>query len=345
MTDSTLCIGLLFGGRSGEHEVSIASARAIATALSQQPHYRVLPFYIQQDGVWCAPDQAAIVLQSGQPLPTVATEGLPPFRLPNEIDRVDVWFPVLHGPNGEDGTVQGLLQLMRKPYVGNGVLASSAGMDKIAMKALFAHAGLAQVKYVPLLRWQWQQDAAGWYEHIESELGYPCFVKPSNLGSSVGISKVRDRQQLAEAITSAMTYDARVIIEQGVTAREIECAVLGNDQPQVSGVGEITYKSDFYDYETKYTPGMADLLIPAPLPSAVVQAVQDMAVRAFQALGGAGLARVDFFYVESSATILINEINTLPGFTQTSMYPKLWEEAGIPFPDLCDRLIKLALAL
>jgi D-alanine-D-alanine ligase len=341
MNESKLRIGLLFGGRSGEHEVSIISAGAIAKALTQNPRYDLQPFYIQKDGAWRSPEDSIAVLQAGI-APTNSSDRTN-FQLPAEVNAIDLWFPVLHGPNGEDGTVQGLLQLMQKPYVGNGVLASAVGMDKILMKSVFAQAGLAQVKYVALSRPAWQQEPEVWCEHIESELGYPCFVKPSNLGSSVGISKVRDREQLTKAIASATSYDARVIIEQGVTAREIECAILGNDRPQASVIGEITFKSDFYDYETKYTPGMADLIIPAVLPPQVTQAVQDMAIKAFQAIAGAGIARVDFFYVESTATVLINEINTFPGFTTTSMYPKLWEASGIEFTQLCDRLIELAL--
>ncbi len=337
----TLQVGLIFGGRSGEHEIAITSARAIAAALQQNPRYAVHPFYIGKEGFWYDPHASAEVLASGQPYGE--REGLCPFQLPPAASDVDVWFPVLHGPNGEDGTVQGLLELTRKPYVGNGVLASAVGMDKVLMKAIFAHAGLPQVKYVAFQRWQWQQDAESWLDHIEAELGYPSFVKPSNLGSSVGISKVRDRAQLAAAIASAIGYDNRILVEQGVVARELECALLGNDRPAASTIGEITYTSDFYDYETKYTPGRAQLIIPAILPDTVTQAVQDMAVRAFQAIAGRGLARVDFFYIEADATIAINEINTFPGFTATSMYPKLWEASGIPFPRLCDRLIELAL--
>ena len=340
MTMDKLKIGLLFGGRSGEHEVSIISARAIAKAISQNPKYDLYLFYIQKDGLWCNPQQSELVLAQGQPTRVADIEF---FQLPTAAHGIDIWFPVLHGPNGEDGTVQGLLQLMQKPYVGNGVLASAAGMDKIVMKSLFAQAGLAQVKYISLNRWEWQQESSSWCEHIEIELGYPCFVKPSNLGSSVGISKVRTREELELAIASAFSYDSRILIEQGVMAREIECAVLGNDRPQASIVGEITFNSDFYDYETKYTPGKAALIIPAQLPSEVVAAVQAMAIRAFQAIAGSGLARVDFFYVESNGTVLVNEINTLPGFTALSMYPKLWEASGIEFGDLCDRLITLAL--
>ncbi len=335
-----LKVGLLFGGRSGEHEVSIISAKAIATAIKQNPKYDLQLFYIQKDGLWCNPEQSELVLATGHPTQITDHQF---FQLPLAAHNVDIWFPVLHGPNGEDGTVQGLLQLMQKPYVGNGVLASAAGMDKIVMKSLFAQAGLAQVKYIALSRWEWQSSASSWAEHIEIELGYPCFVKPSNLGSSVGISKVRTRQELEVAIASALSYDARIVIEQGVIAREIECAVLGNDRPQASIVGEITFDSDFYDYETKYTPGKAQLIIPSQLPVEVIAAVQTMSVRAFQSIAGSGLARVDFFYIESNGTVLVNEINTLPGFTALSMYPKLWEASGIEFSQLCDRLIELAL--
>jgi D-alanine-D-alanine ligase len=349
MKAEKLRIGLLFGGQSGEHEVSITSAKAIASVLSQNSRYQLQPFYIQKNGLWCNPTKSQAVLSqtesTAQTSEKSSDESSEPvqWQLPMAANDIDVWFPVLHGPNGEDGTVQGLLQLMQKPFVGNGVLASAVGMDKILMKSLFAQAGLAQVKYVALSRWQWEDEPEAWYEHIETQLGYPCFVKPSNLGSSVGISKVRDRTQLEVAIGNAIGYDSRIIIEQGVTAREIECAVLGNDRPQASTVGEITYKSDFYDYETKYTAGLAELIIPAILPEGVTEAVQAMSVRAFQTLACAGLSRVDFFYVESTATVLINEINTLPGFTALSMYPKLWEYSGIAFADLCDRLIELAL--
>ncbi|HEY9846092.1 MAG TPA: D-alanine--D-alanine ligase family protein, partial [Candidatus Caenarcaniphilales bacterium] len=259
---------------------------------------------------------------------------------------VDVWFPILHGPNGEDGTVQGLLSLMQVPFVGAGVLGSAMGMDKIAMKMAFAQAGLPQVNYLPVNRAQvWSNPCVfpKLCDHIEATLGYPCFVKPANLGSSVGISKVRSRSELETALDEAATYDRRLVVEAGVVAREVECAVLGNDQPRASAVGEITFKSDFYDYQTKYTVGQADLLIPAPLPSAIAAQIQEMAVQAFLAIDGAGLARVDFFYLEATGEVLINEINTLPGFTATSMYPRLWAATGISFPNLVDQLIQLAL--
>ena len=358
-----LRVGLLFGGRSGEHEVSISSARAIANALSADQNtakYEILPFYIQKDGRWLAVDTPQQVLKSGTPqqlpdstLPSTHSESsvaktqtLSPWQSPSQVAEVDVWFPILHGPNGEDGTIQGLLTLMQVPFVGSGVLGSALGMDKIAMKMAFEQAGLAQVKYKAITRAQvWSNPCVfpKLCDDIEAALGYPAFVKPANLGSSVGIAKVRSRQELEAALDNAASYDRRLVVEAGVVAREVECAVLGNDQPQASVVGEITYDSDFYDYETKYTEGRADLLIPAQLPDAIVRKIQDMALQAFAAVDAAGLARVDFFYVEATKEVFINEINTLPGFTATSMYPQLWAHSGVSFPELVDRLIQLAL--
>lgn len=259
---------------------------------------------------------------------------------------MDVWFPVLHGPNGEDGSIQGLLQLMQVPYVGSGILASSVGMDKIAMKMAFAQAGLPQVRYVAVDRAEiWSNPCVfpKLCDRIEEALPYPCFVKPANLGSSVGIQKVRSRDELEQALDSAASYDRRIVIEEGVTAREIECAILGNDTPKASVLGEITYASDFYDYETKYTEGRADLHIPAPVPEAIAQAIRDLSLQAFRAIDGAGISRVDCFYVESTGQIFVNEVNTLPGFTSTSMYPLLWDASGIPFENLIHQLVELAL--
>jgi len=371
-----LRVGLLFGGCSGEHEVSISSARAIAQALSADQNtvkYELLPVYIQKDGLWQSGEVAQQVLKSGEALqltsrgetdlpptantqlPASSTETLPSIAGFSNLtlagqnaswSEVDVWFPILHGPNGEDGTIQGLLKLMQVPFVGSGVLGSAMGMDKIAMKMAFAHAGLPQVKYIAVNRSQvWSSPCVfpKLCDQIEETLGYPCFVKPANLGSSVGIAKVRSRSELEAALDNAASYDRRLIVEAGVVAREVECAVLGNDQPKASVVGEITYESDFYDYETKYTQGQADLLIPAPLPDNVTNQIQDMALQAFAAVDAAGLARVDFFYVEATGEVFINEINTLPGFTATSMYPQLWAATGVPFPELVDQLIELAL--
>jgi D-alanine-D-alanine ligase len=234
---------------------------------------------------------------------------------------------------------------MQVPFVGSGVLGSAAGMDKIGRKTAFAQAGLPQVKYMAVTRSQiWSNPCIypKLCDEIEATLGYPCFVKPANLGSSVGIAKVRSRSELEAALDNAASYDRRIIVEAGVVAREVECAVLGNDNPQASVIGEITYDSDFYDYETKYTEGCADLLIPASLPETVAVKIQEMALQAFAAVDAAGLSRVDFFYVEETGEIFINEINTLPGFTATSMYPQLWANTGVSFPELVDRLIQFA---
>lgn len=370
-------VGLLFGGCSGEHEVSISSARAIAKALSADKNadkYELLPIYIQKDGLWQSREVAQQVLTSGKALqltskgdaylpsptsdtqlPVARTESLPSVAGFSNLSlagqnaswsEVDVWFPILHGPNGEDGTIQGLLKLMQLPFVGSGVLGSALGMDKIAMKMAFAQAGLPQVKYIAVKRSQvWSSPCVfpKLCDQIEETLGYPCFVKPANLGSSVGIAKVRSRSELEAALDNAASYDRRLIVEAGIVAREVECAVLGNDHPKASVVGEITYNSDFYDYETKYTEGRADLIIPASLPASVTSQIQEMALQAFDAVDAAGLARVDFFYVEATGEVFINEINTIPGFTATSMYPQLWAATGISFPELVDQLIELAL--
>jgi D-alanine-D-alanine ligase len=342
---SQLKIGLLFGGRSGEHEVSIISAGAIRRGLAAHAaKYAVIPFYIQKNGTWIAGDAATQVLDQGQPIVAEAEPDL--WQFPAAAATIDLWFPVLHGPNGEDGTIQGLLQLMQKPYVGSGVLGSAVGMDKIGMKMAFAQAGIPQVNYMAVTRAQVNATPSvlpKLCEQIAAEIGYPCFVKPANLGSSVGISKCRTDAELATALKSAASYDRRIIVEAGVVAREVECAVLGNDNPQASIIGEITFDSDFYDYETKYTAGRADLTIPASLPEAVNQRIRQLAVQAFQAIDGAGLSRVDFFYVEATGAVLINEINTLPGFTATSMYPQLWAATGVEFADLVDRIVQFAL--
>ena len=356
-------VGLLFGGCSGEHEVSITSARAIASAFEQgenQGKYEILPVYIDKNGTWQSSNLAQQVLTSGKPLlltedtatdengqlATTGFSSLSPAGQNTSYGEIDVWFPILHGPNGEDGTVQGLLSLMKVPFVGSGVLGSALSMDKIAMKMAFTQAGLPQVDYVAVNRSQIYSNPCIYpklCDDIEARLGYPCFVKPANLGSSVGIAKVRSRSELEAALDNAASYDRRIVVEAGVNAREVECAVLGNDNPRASVVGEITFESDFYDYETKYTEGAAQLHIPANIPQAIASHIQEMAIEAFVAVDAAGLARVDFFYVEDTDEIFINEINTLPGFTSTSMYPRLWAYSGIPFPELVDRLVSLAI--
>ena len=341
-------VGVLFGGCSGEHEVSIRSAQAIAGALARgtnQEKYAVVPVYITKAGVWRFGETAAQTLQTWTALAVEVNEATPGDRLPDrqQLADIDIWFPVLHGPNGEDGTLQGLLSLLQMPFVGSGVLGSAVGMDKVAMKTAFAQAGLPQVKYVAVARAEvWSNPCVfpKLCDRIEAELGYPAFVKPANLGSSVGIAKVRSRQELEAALDSAASYDRRIIVEAGVEAREVECAVLGNDVPKASVIGEIAFESDFYDYETKYTTGQADLMIPAPLPPAVTRQIQEMAVQAFQAVDAAGISRVDFFYIESTGDVFLNEINTLPGFTQTSMYPMLWQASGITFEELVDQLLQ-----
>ena len=349
MTKAKLRIGLLFGGCSGEHEVSIRSAGAIAGALTSPENalkYDLEPVYIDKNGVWQGGEIAQQVIASGTPLESRTDQAHQRWQFPEVAMEVDVWFPILHGPNGEDGTIQGLLTLMQVPFVGSDVLGSAVGMDKIAMKTAFAQAGLPQVKYLSVLRSQvWSNPCIfpKLCDQIEEQLNYPYFIKPANLGSSVGIAKVRSRQALEAALDQAASYDRRLVIEEGVVAREVECAVLGNDHPKASVVGEITYDSDFYDYETKYTEGRAQLLIPAPLPDAVANQIREMALQVFAAVGAAGLARVDFFYEEATGKILVNEINTLPGFTATSMYPQLWAATGIPFPQLVDQLIQFAL--
>ena len=342
-------VGLLFGGRSGEHEVSINSATAIAQGLQTRDNehkYDVLPVYIQKNGIWIAGDIAQQVLETKTPLPTEDIKRSQRWQFPSQVQDIDVWFPVLHGPNGEDGTIQGLLTLMQVPFVGSGVLGSAVGMDKIAMKMAFSEAGLSQVKYVAVERSQvWSNPCIfpKLCDDIEATLGYPCFVKPANLGSSVGIAKVRSRSELEIALDSAASYDRRIVIEAGVKARELECAVLGNDNPKASVVGEVTFDSDFYDYETKYTEGRSQVHIPANLPEKIVAQIQEMAIKAFKTVDAAGLARVDFFYAEENKEIYLNEINTLPGFTKFSMYPQLWAATGIPFEALVDQLVQFAL--
>jgi D-alanine-D-alanine ligase len=349
---ATVTVGLLFGGCSGEHEVSIRSAQAIAHALASGTNlekYTVLPVYIRKDGAWQAGPEAAAILTAG--LPPQEDDSTPPSprqRLPQfeAVDTVDIWFPVLHGPNGEDGTVQGLLTLMQQPFVGSGVLGSALGMDKIAMKTAFAQAGLPQVKYLAVSRAEvWSNPCVfpKLCDRIEAELDYPCFIKPANLGSSVGIAKATNRKELEAGLDNAASYDRRIIVEAGVVAREVECAVLGNDTPKASVLGEIAFQSDFYDYETKYTSGQSQHAIPANLPDTVTRRIQEMAITAFQAVDAAGISRVDFFYIEGTGEVLINEINTLPGFTATSMYPMMWEASGVSFAALVDSLIQLGL--
>ncbi|MFQ5456949.1 MAG: D-alanine--D-alanine ligase family protein [Myxococcota bacterium] len=343
----------LFGGRSGEHEVSLLSARAVMGA-ADPARYRILPVGITKEGVWKTPatdGPAEPARAFGPEAVAVALSSAPGFRGLIRIDGgdsapwrrqpVDIVFPVLHGTFGEDGTVQGLIEMAGLPYVGSDVLGSAAAMDKDIMKRLFAHAGLPQVRWMTISSARWRLEGDLVTKEMEETLGYPVFVKPTNLGSSVGISRVTRRAELAPAVETAARHDARIIIEEGVPAREIECGVLGNADPEASTVGEIVPCKDFYDYEAKYLMEGSELLIPAPVDDTTARDIQALAVRAFRAVRAAGLGRVDFFLHKETGALYVNEINTMPGFTKISMYPKLWEASGLSYSALIDRLIDL----
>ena len=357
-----LRVGVIFGGRSGEHEVSIRSARAIIEAIDRKK-FEVVPIGITKEGKWLAPAQSAQLLPASvQPLlPTkthtatgdVALLGDPSRKglisLHNHSlngEKLDVVFPALHGTYGEDGTLQGLLEMADVPYVGCGVLASSCGMDKVTMKSLFVEAGLPICKHIWFLRSQWRSDPAKVLRKVMSEIGLPCFVKPANLGSSVGVSRATDKKSLSDAIDLAAEYDRKIIIEEELVAREIECAVLGNDEPQASLPGEYVVYDEaarFLDYTEKYTnTGRVSFVVPAPLSKSMTTKIQRMAIGAFQSIDGAGLARVDFFLPRNGGGLVVNELNTMPGLTEVSGYPKMWEASGLPFPEMLERLIELA---
>ena len=353
MTDKPVRVGVLFGGRSGEHEISLLSAKTVISAL-EEAGYETVRMGITKSGEWLTGGDPLAQLtmnkngkESGEEshfslLASRSSQFLLPAQS-NRIPAVDLIFPVLHGPFGEDGTVQGLLEMAELPYVGCGVLASAVAMDKISAKALFAAAGIPQVAYRPLLRWNWAKDQEKILDELESALPYPLFVKPANLGSSVGVSKARERAGLAHAITLACRYDRKVLIEAGVQdARELEVSVLGNDDPRTSVVGEVIPSNEFYDYEAKYLDKGSRLLIPADIAPALADEVRQLAARAFQALDGAGLARVDFL-LSGDGQLFLNEVNTMPGFTASSMYPKLWEASGVPLSELVRCLVEMAL--
>ena len=367
MTSNPVRVGVLFGGKSGEHEISLLSAQTVIRALDDAG-YETVRLGITRTGEWltgadplaqltsCKASEnghgkmqeahaAPLAQRSSQLSLMQHTERLPP---------VDLIFPVLHGPYGEDGTVQGLLEMLEMPYVGCGVLASAVAMDKITAKALFAAAGIPQVAYRTLLRRNWvegrdadpdarQNKREKLLDELEAALPYPLFVKPANLGSSVGISKVRDRAELAHAIDFACRYDRKVLVEEGVhDARELEVSVLGNDDPRASVVGEVVPANEFYDYEAKYLDEGSRLLIPADIPPALADEIRLLSVRAFQALDGSGLARADFL-LGADGRLFLNELNTMPGFTASSMYPKLWEASGVPLTELVGSLVDMAL--
>src|ERR1700676_3940423 len=387
MATKKIRVGILFGGRSGEHEVSLLSAASVLNAIDKTK-YEVVPIGITKEGRWLTAEHAerllkgnagegaratqstlragdpeatpgAAVLATGEsvvvpPEPARRGAGLVPFQTDANLRRasdrainVDVIFPVLHGTFGEDGTIQGLLELADIAYVGAGVLGSSAGMDKDIMKSLFRAAGLPIVKHVTILRGQFEslskEAPKKLQKLVESKLKYPVFVKPANLGSSVGISKAHDPKELGPAIAEAAKFDRKIVIEEGVggkknKAREIECAVLGNDDPKASIAGEIVPCKEFYDYDAKYLAEGSELVIPAKITKAEMKTVQRLAIAAFQAVDCTGLARVDFLMDPKSRRIYVNEINTMPGFTAISMYPKLWGASGVSYPELFDRL-------
>ncbi|MFN9932064.1 MAG: D-alanine--D-alanine ligase family protein [Cyanobacteriota bacterium] len=346
---SPTLVGLLFGGASDEHAVSIRSAATVLAALrsgANGERYRVACFYIDRQGRWWPPAVAAAVLEKGTPAEPgslAADPGPSGFRgFPEGALEVEVWFPVLHGPNGEDGTIQGLFTLMQVPFVGSGVLGSAVGMDKQAMKAAFAAAGLPQVPYVCVSAAELAGDGEGLLDRLEARLGYPCFVKPANMGSSVGISKATDRATLLAGLHTAAALDPRLVVEQGVKARELECAVLGTRSLQASVLGEIRFDADWYDYTTKYSEGLSHTVIPADVPPELAEQARAMAVEACRAVGASGLSRVDFFYEEASGALWLNEINTLPGFTPQSMYPMLWEASGVSREQLVHQLVQEA---
>lgn len=340
-------LGLLYGGKSAEHNVSMQTAMAVIKALDTDK-YDIHPIYISENGEWVRGPQLTGPVETVkelefQALPELGSNALSTILFQASEDAsLDVIFPLLHGPNGEDGTVQGLLELLNLPYVGNGVLASSAGMDKVIMKNIFEVAGLNQVKYTSFIRTDWQSDKEAAYDLVEKELGYPCFVKPANLGSSVGISKCTKREELEEAFAEAFQFDRKVIIEEGVTAREVEVGVLGNDNPKVSVAGEIVPKTDFYDYKAKYQDGNTALIIPADITESEYGAIEADAIKAFKALDCSGLVRADFFLTKEGK-VYINEVNTMPGFTPFSMFPLLWKHTGVEYDALINKLVDLAL--
>ncbi|MFD0676748.1 MULTISPECIES: D-alanine--D-alanine ligase [unclassified Paenibacillus] len=351
-------VGLVYGGKSGEHEVSLQTALAVIKAFDMSK-YEVVPFYITKQGEWRSGKQlqgpvgSVAALKFENEPQTAEKFALQPFFNTQQTEdtklvdstpgsQIDVVFPLLHGTFGEDGTIQGLLEMANIAYVGAGVLASSVGMDKVMMKKVFAQEGLPQCVFRHFTRTQWEKDQAFFLMEVEVSIGYPCFVKPANLGSSVGISKALNREELIRAIQEAFQFDRKVIIEENINAREVEVAVLGNDDPEASVVGEVVSSNEFYDYKAKYIDGKSSMIIPAEIPQELSDEIREMAIQAFLAVDGSGLSRVDFFLRKEDNKIFINEINTMPGFTPFSMYPLLWKETGKPYRELLDNLISLA---
>lgn len=352
-----LKVGVIFGGQSGEHDVSLRSAQAVMRALDPT-RFEVVPIGITREGCWLTGGDPFLHLAMASGLavdgeqhtarsPAIALDEL----VGGTLDIVgtgwardlDVLFPMVHGPMGEDGTIQGLLELAQIPYVGAGVLGSAVAMDKAVSKHLFAQAGLPVAPWISFVRQEWRHDPAAISDRVRNELGYPCFTKPANLGSSVGISKAHHAGELAACVEQAIQHDRKVIIERGIDARELEVGVLGNDEPRASVVGEIISSHEFYDYEAKYLDDRSRLLIPAEIEPDTAALARSLAVEAFRVTDGSGMARVDFFLERSTGRLYLNELNTIPGFTASSMYPKLWEASGLSLPQLVSRMIDLAL--
>lgn len=351
-------VAVVFGGRSDEHDVSLRSANTIMDALDPE-RYDIVPVGITREGRWISGEDPMSALIAVSPMfhlgdgeqnveptgeravtPVVGADALMPGGV---TESVDVFFPALHGPMGEDGTIQGMLEMAGLPYVGSGVLGSAAAMDKAMTKVVLAQAGIPQLPWMLVLRRDWERDEEGIEARIATEIGFPCFVKPANLGSSVGITRAGNAEELSKGLRDAALFDRRLVIEKGVVGRELELSVLGNDDPIVSVAGEIRPRGGFYDYNAKYLDDSAELIIPAELEPEIQARLEELAARAFTSLDLAGLARVDFFLEDGTNEIYLNEVNTLPGFTSISMYPSLWEASGLPIRELVDRLVQLAL--
>jgi D-alanine-D-alanine ligase len=349
-------VAVIFGGRSGEHVVSLRSAASVIEAVDPAL-YEVIPVGITREGVWFTGPDAWLALWENR-LPREASQailmtdpGHPGLLVqsgssPTEwrFQPLDLAFPVLHGTYGEDGAIQGLFEMAALPYVGSGVLASSTAMDKVVMKILFARQGLPVAPYLYFYRWQWSDNEAYWQEQVAEELGFPCFVKPANLGSSVGITKCRSVEDFSAAVEEALLFDDKVLIEEYVEGREIECAVLGDLEPEASLPGEVIPCNEFYDYKAKYIDDRSGLVVPVELGSELENTIRSYSIKAFQAVEASGLARVDFFVSPAAGKIIVNEINTMPGFTSISMYPKMWEASGVDYSTLVGRLLELAMA-
>ena len=352
MPGHRLRVAVVYGGRSGEHEVSLQSARSVIEAMDPD-RYEAVPIGITHGGSWVAAPPEALLAGEPDPGPRLLPSadpgqpGLIPLPASTSAaaltDAFDVVFPLVHGTFGEDGCLQGLFELAAVPYVGSNVLASAVGMDKITMKTIFRAEGFPIVDYLPVSRSTWEEDPRSVLAAVEGRLGYPCFVKPGNLGSSVGITKARGPQQLSAALALAAEFGSRMLVEQAVDARELECGVLGNDRPDASVVGEVVPAREFYDYEAKYYDSATRFAIPAEIDPSIQNTIRQLSMAAFTAIGASGMARVDFFLDRGSQALYLNEINTIPGFTAMSVYPRLWAASGVPYAELIDRLIQLAL--